>query len=40
MEKGYIYLKVILDGDEVAGYLVVADAVIAAYRAANFEAWE
>ena len=40
MEKGYIHLKGVLDGDEVAGYLVVADAVIADYRAANLEAWE
>ena len=40
MEKGYIHLKCVLDGDEVAGYLAVADAVIADYRATNLEAWE
>ena len=40
MEKGYIHLNCVLDGDEVAGYQVVADAVIADYRATNLEAWE
>ena len=40
MEKGYIHLKVVLDGEEVVGYLVVADAVIADYRATNLETWE
>lgn len=38
MKKGYIHLKGVLDSDEVAGYMVVADAVIADYRATNLEA--
>ena len=37
METGYIYLKGVLNSDEVAAYLAVANAVIADYRAVSPE---
>ena len=40
MEKGYIYLKGVLNSDEVAAYLATANAVITDYRAVSPEVQE